>query len=261
MPRAIDLTGRVYGRLTVVSLGETRGAKRHWDCLCKCGRMKQIAGASLARGTVLSCGCLHAELLAHRNRERTRHGHTIDRRSSAEYVAWRSMRARCYYARDIEYPNYGARGITVCERWRTSFESFLEDMGPRPSPKHTLDRYPDNDGNYEPSNCRWATCSEQSNNKRTNRRLTLNGKTQTLAEWARECGMGADAIAWRIKRGWSIERAITERTTHPPVGGDAVREIRASSLAGELTVILAARYSVSRSTIRRIVCRTSRSRV
>jgi hypothetical protein len=132
---------------------------------------------------------------------------------SPERAAWHNMRQRCQNPKNPEYKNYGARGITVCERW-SSFERFLEDMGPRPSPRHSLDRYPNNDGNYEPDNCEWRTAVEQLNNLRKNRWVTWNGRTLTTAQWGRETGINGSTIASRLDRGWTVQRALTQRHSH-----------------------------------------------
>lgn len=114
---------------------------------------------------------------------------------------------RCRNVDAVSFPDYGGRGITVCDRW-LDFVNFLADMGPRPSPKHSIDRFPDNDGNYEPGNCRWATIKEQMNNKRNNHREVHNGVTKTLAEWENCAGISANTLSMRLSRGWSIGRAI-----------------------------------------------------
>ena len=132
---------------------------------------------------------------------------------SPERTAWHNMRQRCRNPKNPGYKDYGARGITICERW-SSFALFLEDMGPRPSDKHSLDRYPDNNGNYEPGNCAWRTMREQHNNVRNNRWITWNGRTLTAAQWGRETGIKGGAILHRIDLGWSIERALTQRHSH-----------------------------------------------
>ncbi len=129
---------------------------------------------------------------------------------SPEYRAWTAMKTRCYNPNFPKYQGYGRRGITVCERWRNSFEVFLDDMGFRPTPQHSVDRYPDNDGNYEPGNCRWATRSEQASNRSTNRPITAGGRTMLLKEWAAETGIGETTIIGRLARGWSPERAVSE---------------------------------------------------
>jgi hypothetical protein len=123
-----------------------------------------------------------------------------------EYNAWQQMRQRCSNPNVRCYRHYGAVGIRVCDRWQT-FENFLDDMGRRPSPQHSIDRI-DVLGNYSPENCRWATHEEQQNNRRNNQHVTVGGRTQTVAEWARECGLQPDTIYRRLKVGDSAERAI-----------------------------------------------------
>lgn len=126
-----------------------------------------------------------------------------------EYVAWTNIIQRCENASVPGFERWGGRGIRVCDRWRESYESFLADMGRRPSPKHSIDRFPDNDGNYEPGNCRWATDVEQARNTSANRIIKANGKAMCLAAWADETGLTRDAIAQRIdKLGWSEDQAV-----------------------------------------------------
>jgi hypothetical protein len=124
------------------------------------------------------------------------------------YSIWCGMKNRCYNRNEPTYPYYGGRGITVCEDWRLSFAFFWADMGPRPSPRHSLDRI-DNDGPYSPDNCRWATRSEQSGNRRNNITLTHNGETTFAKEWARRVGLSYETLLHRLDRGWSAERALT----------------------------------------------------
>lgn len=121
------------------------------------------------------------------------------------------MRRRCMNQRCREYPRYGGRGITVCERWNISFAAFFADIGPRPSSQHSLDRYPDNDGNYEMGNVRWATKSEQARNRHSSRLITWQGETLTLAAWSERTRLKAGTIAQRLKKGWAIDRALTEK--------------------------------------------------
>jgi len=122
------------------------------------------------------------------------------------------MKRRCYNPNTPYYHLYGGRNITVCGRWKDSFVNFLADMGPKPSPEHTIDRI-DNDGNYEPDNCRWATKMEQSHNSRKARLITYNGETLCLREWARRLGIGHMALSTRLNRGWSLKKALTT----PPI--------------------------------------------
>jgi hypothetical protein len=212
---AKDITGQRFGRL--VSLGPIGvdvfvGGSRNvrWLCKCDCGAEKAVTGFKLRNGNTSSCGCLQAEARKTSCRLAvTRHG----KRKTPEYAAWRSALKRCHSPREKSYRNYGARGIAVCERWQ-SFENFYADMGPRPSPDHSLDRI-DNDGNYEPANCRWATKSEQSLNTRSNFIITAFGRTAPLGAFVSSKSNGFQ-LAWqRMRRGWEPERALTE----PPKGG------------------------------------------
>lgn len=128
---------------------------------------------------------------------------------SPEYVNWCSMKNRCYNPKATYYENYGGRGIYICERWLHSFESFLADMGHRPSPKHTIDRI-DNDKNYEPTNCQWITRAEQNRNMRSNIKITYHGETKNLTDWAKTMGMSFGGLRCRLfVRHWSVEKSLT----------------------------------------------------
>lgn len=156
----LDLTGRRFGRLIVAERMSRINRGTRWDCLCDCGKHITVYAHNLASGCTSSCGCLQREARA----ARATHGQYRNNSVSPEIKAWEKMRERCLNPKDISYKNYGGRGITVCKRW-LSFDNFLSDMGKRPSPKHSLDRI-NNDGIYEPSNCRWATRTEQNRNRR-----------------------------------------------------------------------------------------------
>lgn len=136
-----------------------------------------------------------------------KHGHRGATRTSPTWVSWRALVARCYNTGASDYPRYGGRGITVCDRWRSSFSAFLEDVGERPDGM-TLDRL-DSDGNYEPGNVRWATAQQQNRNRRNNRMLTMGGRTQCLADWSEETGIPRDTLGRRLKKGWPVEEALT----------------------------------------------------
>lgn len=126
---------------------------------------------------------------------------------SREYSIWVNMRSRCKYPSMINYERYGGRGITVCERWEHSFEAFYADMGPCPTPQHSLDRI-NNAGNYEPDNCKWATLLEQANNKRNNRVLSVAGLTMTLPSWCRLLKLNYGTVMGRLRRGWPESKAL-----------------------------------------------------
>jgi hypothetical protein len=206
--RFIDITGQVFGRWTVMSraLNNRRGNPQ-WHCRCECGTEAVVLSGNLREGKTLSCGCLARSITS---TCRTTHGATRGG-ATAEYRAWRHVHSRCTNPRVRSWANYGARGITICERWRGDggFVRFLEDMGSRPSPDHSIERI-DNEGPYSPDNCRWATRIEQGNNKRNNRRFTYEGRSLTIPEWSRETGINFKTLGTRLNLGWSFQRAITE---------------------------------------------------
>jgi hypothetical protein len=131
---------------------------------------------------------------------------------SSEYKVWQGMIRRCYETKHMNFKYYGVRGITVCDRWRNSFASFYEDVGPRPSQKHEIERI-DNNGNYTPGNVRWATHREQCINTRRNRFIELNGERLCVTDWAKKAGIAPSALRWRLRKGWSIGDALSIKTT------------------------------------------------
>jgi hypothetical protein len=203
------IPGQTFGRLTVladIKVPTSNGRlSRRILAQCSCGVIGKYLVGNLMSGDTHSCGCIHREMVSARGREQlTTHGMTETR----EYKSWSSALRRCYNRDCAQFRNYGGRGIEVCGRWRNSFENFYADMGPRP-PGTSLDRYPDVNGNYEPGNCRWATQTEQSNNRRTNRYIEFQGRTQTLADWAREYDLPRQIVAKRLLRsGWPIKDAL-----------------------------------------------------
>lgn len=197
-----DIRGQRFGRLIALRVR----VRVYWECKCDCGQPTTVLGESLRLGLTKSCGCINSERVT--KGLRTTHGHNPRRSRSPEYSMWAGMIYRCTNKNALNYSKYGGRGIKVCERW-TSFENFLADVGPRPSLTHTLDRI-DNDGIYEPGNCRWATNTEQLRNTQRNRLITFNSQTFTLAEWAEKVGIDSRTIAARLdKYHWNLERALT----------------------------------------------------
>jgi hypothetical protein len=151
-----------------------------------------------------SCGCYRLESNRENGFKSKKHGLS----KTYFFDAWRNMISRCADETNKSYPGYGGRGITVCDRWKNSLDSFIEDMGERPSPDHSIDRI-DNNGNYEPGNCRWATATEQSRNVRRNRYLEFRGESRCIGEWAEIYGLCRTVIRNRLVYGWSVEEALT----------------------------------------------------
>lgn len=208
MPHPIrDRTGERHGALQVMPIYRPRGASSgtRWLARCDCGTVKWLHATALNARNLRSCGCLRPELIS---ANKTVHGHSrgAGGRPTPEYTSWRAMIGRCGGA----HPNYAGRGISVCASWRASFGVFLSDMGPRPSMRHTLDRI-DNDGDYEPGNCRWALPETQLRNRRCTRMVVVNGREVPLAVAVEGAGVvGYQTAASRLDRGWSVERALYE---------------------------------------------------
>lgn len=202
-----DLTGQVLGRWTVLRYSHTSDGPRRvvfWLCRCECGTEAVVRSADLRRGHSLSCGCLKRDATV---ANFTTHGQAKASGWSPEYRAWCNMLSRCYNQNGTRWGRYGGRGITVCARWRESFEAFYADMGPRPSKEHSLDRI-ENDGNYEPGNVRWATRTQQMTNMSRNRLITIGSRTLCLADWAKERGVSIATVKTRMRRGMTIEKAL-----------------------------------------------------
>lgn len=201
MSKIHELTDKRFGKIVALrSTSERRGKQIVWLCQCDCGRLIREKSHSLASGQVQSCGC------AHNMGNRKTKCFVIGGAKTPEYNVWRSMLNRCRNKHVKCYHRYGGRGIQVCERWNI-FDNFLADMGRRPK-GHRIERI-DNDGNYEPSNCKWATQEEQCANKRNNRILTYNGVSKTLTCWAKELGLNRTTLRQRLVLGWDVETALT----------------------------------------------------
>lgn len=202
MGNLIDLTGKRFGRLVVSGRAANIHAEAAWLCICDCGNSVNVPGYPLRNGITQSCGCLRLERSIAASRvAHTTHGMT----RTPTYSSWSQMRNRCTNPKVSEFKYYGGRGITVCDRWRT-FAGFLADMGGRPV-GHTLERQ-DTNGNYEPSNCRWATRKEQANNRRSCRIVTHAGLSLNIRQWSERTGLSHNLILKRLRRGWPPERAL-----------------------------------------------------
>lgn len=211
MPAFIDRTGQRFGRLTALSVHSKASRipprQTKWVCLCDCGSTAIVDVSKLANGHTKSCGCLQIDLAHAANIKHGQSNYPNGGRATKEYNTWALMIRRCYKAGSHSYADYGGRGIVVCERWR-DFAAFYADMGPAPSPRHSIDRE-DNDGPYSPDNCRWATPKEQRRNQTRIVLLEHAGQQRTPMEWAELTGIPNKRIHARMKRGWSIERTLT----------------------------------------------------
>jgi len=195
--------GMRFGRLTIISLTKGENGKATAHCRCDCGRAKTVRPHSMKSGNTLSCGCLHRERASE---AKTTHGHTRNRHVTQAYRAWVNIHTRCENPKASKYEFYGARGISVGDRWR-SLENFLADVGEPPTPAHSLDRYPNLNGNYEPENIRWATRTEQARNTRANRAVIRSdgARYDSLAE-------AAEAIGGDSREIWAVCNKGNRRT-------------------------------------------------
>lgn len=198
----IDLIGKRFGKLVVLSFaGKTARRQSLWVVKCDCGNDRTVRGSNLRSGHTKSCGCIKGGIITH------------GMSKSPEYSVWKAMLNRCRNPKARLFHRYGGRGIRVCDRWHT-FANFILDMGMRPSSAYTIERI-DNNGDYTPENCKWATRTAQCQNTSRNHLITFHNETLCLSEWSRRMGIKYSTIAFRLKAGWSVERALTE----PPVRG------------------------------------------
>ena len=206
--RGKDITGNVYGRLTAIELSyRDKKSNSFWLCKCECGNDTTVRIGDLGSGNTTSCGCYREEqsnkALIERSTTHGGHGTRL-------YDIWHSMKQRCYYKKHIGYESYGGRGIKVCQEWKNDFSNFRDWANSSGYSKSlSIDRV-DNDGNYEPNNCKWSTVKEQSNNRRSNRFLSHKGETKTLSEWADVLDINDNTLSMRLNSGWSVERTLEE---------------------------------------------------
>lgn len=196
MSKLTNLVGQTFARLTVTSFeGRIKGIN-YWNCICTCGRTRKVREWNLRTGNSKTCGiCIM-------------HERSRDLIHSKEYRAYNSIKTRCLNKNADCWKDYGGRGIKMCDRWQKSYDNFLEDMGIAPSPSHSVDRI-NNDGNYEPDNCRWATKKEQGNNRRNSLRVEYKGQIKTLGEWCLELNVNMMTVYSRIhSRRYSVEEAF-----------------------------------------------------
>lgn len=200
--RWVNLKDQKFERLTVIRFFDRdKRGEAMWLCQCICGKQLIVRGNDLKSHNTRSCGCFAKERLSARRRT---HGKSL----THEYKVWEQMIQRCYNTNNPRYPEWGGRGIVVCDRWRHSFENFFVDMGACP-PGMTIERK-DNFKDYEPGNCVWSTRKVQANNRRSNRLLMFRGKTQSLAQWCEELNLPYGTVSMRLnKHGWPVERALS----------------------------------------------------
>lgn len=200
MPKLKNRVGHKYGALTVIEFaGLNKIGQANWLCRCDCGTQKVIFGGNLNSGHTTSCGCLKGLW---------KHGDNQTGARTPEYQAWAGMISRCQNPKNSHYRIYGGRGIKVCESWKT-YTNFIHDVGRRPSPKHSIDRWPDKNGDYEPGNVRWATIMEQQSNTRKNVFLQVNGESIHIAEAARRHNIAPSKLGYRLRHGWSVKEALS----------------------------------------------------
>jgi hypothetical protein len=216
MAKKQELSGNRYGRLMAIrpdgNIIDDLGRKRQviWLCKCDCGGEARVKSHNLLHGDTRSCGCLQREVRKSSGKQAITHGMSY----SPEYRAWGDMRRRCVDVNFPEYKNYGGRGISVCPEWQT-FEQFFFDMGTRPSDRHSLDRI-NNDGNYEPGNCRWASRSQQVSNKTSSLIVEAFGRRAALCEFVARGTPEYKRAQDRIQRGWDAEKALTTPSKRGP---------------------------------------------
>lgn len=243
MPSKTDLTGQRFGKLVAIkTVGYDNQRNIMWECICDCGKTTTTRASGLRFGNPQSCGCLKA------NNSMT---HGLSRHPL--YSTWQGMKERCYNIKNIKYHLYGGRGIIVCERWLHSFETFYADMGDKPTKKHSLDRFPNTNGNYEPGNCRWATVGQQNRNKKGCVIIEYNGVKKNAVDWAVDLGMTKGTFIGRINMGWDVDRIMNEPIAKigkfTKIQADEIRRLSVSMKGVELSRL----YGVNAATISAIL--------
>lgn len=213
-----DYTGKKYGRLMPIKrVGIAKNGYSIWLCKCDCGNTVERTVDVFTRGKS-SCGCVQKENLDNMSKNNVTHNMTKTRL----YGIYKNMLSRCYREKDIHYPSYGARGITVCEEWKNDKECFFEwAMNNGYADNLTIERK-DNDKGYSPNNCTWVTKEMQYKNKRQNIMITHNGKTMCAEDWSKETGIPATTIRWRYKHGWEVEKIFNKPLPAPYQKGSDV---------------------------------------
>lgn len=199
-PRFIDLQGAMFDLWTVIAYAGKRGSQHMWLCECKCGRQQVVYRNNLVTGKSGRCVKCRG-----RNISAAKRG--LPYAFPSEFRSWSSMKARCGNPKNIGWPNYGGRGIAVCQQWLNSFANFMANLGPKPNREYEIDRI-DNNGNYTPDNCRWATRSEQARNTRHTCFITIDGQTRCLTAWCEYYKMNRKTVQDRISRGWHPKTAF-----------------------------------------------------
>jgi hypothetical protein len=212
-----SIVGRKYNKLLVLKYTgrSNKHGKRYVLCLCECGNRTETIAGSVVSGICKSCGCLNNKPYKYLNGQR----------DLPEFSVWKDLRNRCNNPRNKGYHLYGGRGIQVCERWDKSFDAFYADMGPRPSDLHSIDRK-NNNGNYEPGNCHWATAPQQTRNQRTNHYFEWKGRRMILPDWSVVLGIDYQVLYMRLRNGWDLDRAFTARVISKPGSGPRRKELK-----------------------------------
>jgi len=204
--KSIDLTGKTFNQLTIIHKnGTDKYGKPMWFCECTCGNTKTILGTSIRNGSTKSCGCLRKKQLSQRVKT---HGLS----KTVEYKIWKGIKKRCFNSSCKAFPNYGGRGITICDIWKNDAQAFIDYIGSRPSNEYSIERI-NNNKNYEPGNIKWATRQEQNGNQRSNRLITIKDKTKNVAQWGKISPVATSTIYSRLNKGWPPEDAVFKKST------------------------------------------------